>query len=403
MLITKPVSEVKEIIQHTFGKVRMGSETVPLLDCLGRVLAEDVIASAYIPNFDRSGMDGYAVKADDLVGCSESKPARLRLVGQSQMGEHIKLQIENGQCAYVPTGGEVPAGTEAVVMIEDTKDLGDGWIGFNKPYQKKTNVIFRGEDMKPGEVVIPAGKRLKIADTGTLAAMGMVNVPVMVKPKVGIISTGNELVSASESLKQVGMIRDVNSPMLHHAITACGCTPIHFGIVKDVREDIVDVIRQAISQCDLLIISGGTSMDTKDMLTAIIGDLGEVILHGITVKPGKPTIIGTIQGIPVFGTPGNPVSAYFTFHTFIRPLLCSFQGTQIVDRKVTVPLLRDFTSTDNREEYVPVILKDGLADPVIIKSALITTISCADGYMVVLRDCFEVKKGTLVDVTFLDV
>jgi len=402
MLITTPVSEVKEIIRQNFGKVRMDSETAALLDCLGRVLAEDVVASAYVPNFNRSGMDGYAVKVDDLVGCSESEPARLKLVGQSQMGEHIKLQLEKGQCAYVPTGGEVPAGTEAVVMIEDTNDLGDGWIGFNKPYQKNTNIIFRGGDMKPGDVVIPSGKRIKIADTGTLAAMGIVNVPVMVKPKVGIISTGNELVPAGESLKQVGIIRDVNSPMLHHAIHACGCTPIHFGIVKDDLEDIVAVIRKAISQCDLLVISGGTSMDTKDMLTDIIGELGEVILHGITVKPGKPTIIGTIQGKPVFGTPGNPVSAYFTFHTFIRPLLCSFQGTGIVDRKITATLACDYITKDNREEYVPVILKEGFAEPIPIKSALITIVSRADGYMVVPCDCYEVKNGTPVEVTYLD-
>ncbi len=402
MLATKPVSEVKEIIQHTFGKIRMGSESVSLSDCMGRVLSGDVIASAYIPNFDRSTVDGYAVKVGDLVGCSASSPVKLKLVGQSQMGEHTKFNIENGQCAYVPTGGEVPAGTEAMVMIEDTQELGEGWIGFRKSYLKKMNMIFRGEDMEPGEVVIPAGKRLKIADTGTLAAMGIVDVPVMVKPKAGIISSGDELVPAGESLKQVGMIRDVNTPMLHHAIHACGCTPVILGIVKDDKKDIISVIQQAISQCDLLIVSGGTSMDKKDMLTEIIGELGEVILHGIMVKPGKPTIVGIIQGKPIFGMPGNPVSAYFTFHTFIRPLLFSFQGTQVVDRKVTLPLLRDFISMDSREEYVPVILKDGFADPVIIKSGLITTVSCADGYMVVPRDCFKVKKGTLVEVTYLD-
>lgn len=402
MLITKPVSEVKEIIRYTFGKVRMDSETVALLDCLGRVLAEDVNASAYIPDFDRSTRDGYAVRANDLLGCSESSPVRLKLVGHSKMGEHTEFHIEKGQCAYVPTGGEVPAGTDAVAMIEDTRDLEDGWIAFKKPYLKDENLIFRGEDMKPGDVVIPAGKRLKIADTGTLTAMGIVNVPVMKKPMVGIISTGDELVPAGESLKQVGMIRDINTPMLHHALHACGCTPIHFGIVKDDKQDIITAIRQAISQCDLLIVSGGTSMDEKDMLTAIIEELGEVILHGITVKPGKPTILGTIQGKPVFGMPGNPVSAYFTFHTFIRPLLYSFQGTGVVDRKITLPLLCDFISTDSREEYVPVLLKDGFVDPVIIKSGLITTVSCADGYMVVPRNCLEVKKGTPVEVTFLD-
>jgi len=402
MLKTKPVAEVTKIVENQFGKMRVGSETVPLQYVLGRVLAENVVASAYIPNFDRSTVDGYAVKVEDLIGCSKSSPAKLKLVGQSQMGEHTVLQITRGQCAYVPTGGEVPTGTEAMVMIEDTQGSEDGFIGVIKPYLRKMNLIFRGEDMKPGDLVIPAGKRLKIADTGTLAAMGMVNVSVMKKPQVGIISTGDELVPASQPLTQMGMIRDVNTPMLQHAIQASGGEPCHYGIVKDDQQAISEMIQKAIAECDLLLISGGTSMDTKDTLTVIIGDLGEVIVHGITVKPGKPTIFGSIQGKPVFGMPGNPVSAYFTFHLFVRPLLHSFQGTQVVDRKVTVPLARNFITNHGREEYVPVILKDGFAQPVFSKSGLITTVSCADGYMRVPRDQNEVKEGELVEVTFLD-
>lgn len=402
MLKTTPVAEVIAIIEQHCRKVRMGCETVPLQRALDRVLAENVVASAYIPNFDRSTVDGYAVKVEDLIGCSKSFPAKLKLVGQSKMGEHIALQITRGQCAYVPTGGEVPSGTEAMVMIEDAQDLEDGFIGIIKPYLRKMNLIFRGEDMKPGDLVIPAGKRLKIADIGTLAAMGMVNVPVMKKPQVGIISTGDELVPASQPLTQIGMIRDVNAPMLQHAIQASGGEPRQYGIVKDDQQAISEMVQKAIAECDLLLVSGGTSMDTKDMLTVIIDDLGEVIVHGITVKPGKPTIFGSIQGKPVFGMPGNPVSAYFTFHLFVRPLVHSFQGTQVVDRKMTVPLSRRFTTNHGREEYVPVILKDGFAQPVASKSGLITTVSCADGYIRVPRDQNEVKEGELVEVTFLD-
>lgn len=402
MLKTKPVDEVIGIIADHYGKVRMGSETIPLECALGRVLAQNVVASAYIPNFDRSTVDGYAVKVEDLVGCSRSFPAKLKLVGQTRMGMHTDVQLNRGQCAYVPTGGEVPSGTEAMVMIEDTTEMGDGTIGVCKPYLRKMNMIFRGEDMQPGDLVISSGKRLKIADTGTLAAMGIVNVSVMKKPLVGIISTGDELVPASEPLTQVGMIRDVNTPMLQHAVQVSGGEPRPYGIVKDDQQTIRSLIQKAIAECDLLLISGGTSMDVKDTLTSIIDDLGEVIVHGITVKPGKPTIFGSIQGKPVFGMPGNPVSAYFTFHLFIRPLIHSFQGTQVVDRKVTALLSRMVITNHGREEYIPVILKDGFAQPVASKSGLITTVSCADGYMCVPRDCNEVKEGTLVEITLLE-
>lgn len=402
MLKTKPVNEVIEIIENCYGTARMGVEKVPLMRVLGRVLAENVYASAYIPNFDRSTVDGYAVKVEDVIGCSDSSPTKLKLVGESKMGEHTVVQITNGQCAYVPTGGEVPSGTEAMVMLEYTKELEDGLIGICKSCSVGTNMIFRGEDMKPGDLVISAGKRLKIADTGTLAAMGIVQVAVMQNPRVGIISTGDELVLASEPLMKVGLIRDVNAPMLVHAIQSNGGEPHDYGIVKDDQQAISALVQKAIVECDLLLISGGTSMDTKDAVTAVIGELGEVIVHGITVKPGKPTIFGSIQGKPVFGLPGNPVSAYFTFHLFVRPLLHSLQGTKAVDRKVTAPLALTVVTNHGREEYVPIILKDGYAQPVIIKSGLITTVSCADGFMRVPRDWNEVKQGELVEVTLLD-
>lgn len=402
MLKTKPVAEVSQIIRERFGKMRTQTETVSLQQALERVLSENVMASAYIPNFDRSTVDGYAVKVNDLLDCSDSSPVCLKRMGSSRMGSHTEFRIEGGQCAYVPTGGEVPAGTEAMIMIEDTSDGGDGTVRFHKPCSPKLNMIFRGEDMQPGTLVIPAGKRLKIADIGTLAAMGLVKVPVRRKPQVGVISTGDELVPAGESLAQVGMIRDVNSPMLSQAIQVSGGEPRLYGIVPDDRPAILGHIQSAIAECDLLLVSGGTSMDVKDMLTSIISELGEVIVHGITVKPGKPTIIGCIQGKPVFGMPGNPVSAYFTFHTFVRPLLHSFLDTLVVDRKVVAPLAKTFITNHGREEFVPVILKDGAAHPVASKSGLITTVSCADGFMRVPRDRNEVLQGELVEVIFLD-
>ena len=400
-LKTIPVADVIDIIANRFNQIRMDSEITLLIDSLGRVLAEDIVASTYIPNFDRATVDGYAVKTADLAACSESSPSKLNLIGRSKMGQQTVFQLRNGQCTYVPTGCEVPAGTEAMIKIEETLELGENLVGFTTPISSGFNMIFRGEDTQPGNLIIPAGKRLKIADIGTLAAMGIMDVPVMKSPRVGIISTGDEIVPASEQISG-GLIRDVNAPMLHNAIRVNGGQSHFFGIVKDEVAPLRDLVQQAIRECDLLVISGGTSMDARDSVTTVIGELGEALVHGITLKPGKPTIFGTILDKPVFGLPGNPVSVYFTFHLLVRPLLHSLQGTQPINRRVQLPLAHAISPNDGREEYVPVILQNGQAIPVASKSGLITTVSCADGYIRVPRNTPGLDQGTIVDITFLD-
>jgi len=402
MIKMKPFIEVKGNLEEHFGEMRMAAENVPLPQALNRVLSQDVIAAAYIPNFDRSAVDGYAVIIDDLKDCSPTSPAILKMIGSVKMGSPTDFSIKRGQCAYVPTGGKVPNGTEAMVMREETKDLGDGFIQFERSYAVKLNLILRGEDMKPGTIVEPAGKRLKIADIGTLAAMGLLTVPVMKRPRVALISTGDELVPATEPVLQIGQIRDVNSPMLYQAILANGGEPQLYGIVKDDYNVIRSSILTAIANCDLLLISGGTSIDEKDILADILSEVGKVFVHGIRIKPGKPTILASIQGKPVMGMPGNPVSAYFIFHLLVRPLLASLQGTTVVERKVTLPLSRTFIPNQERDEYVPIIVKDGSAQPVNSKSGLITTVSCADGFICIPYNLKEVKKGELVEVTLLE-
>ena len=402
MLKTRPVEEVVQIIKDRFGSARMGIEQISAVEFLGRVLAEDIKAVAFIPNFDRATVDGYAVKVEDIKNCSDVSPAKLKLIGKSSMGEHTPLQLQTGQCAYVPTGGELPSGTEAMVMLEYTKKLEDDFVEIYKSCVSGENMIFRGEDMKPGDLVIPSGKQLKIADTGTLAAMGIMKISAMKRPRVGIISTGDELVSADSTLSKVGLIRDANAPMLRHAIQANNAIPRDYGIVKDDSDAIKTLVKKAIDECDLLLISGGTSMDSRDAVTVVIEDHGEVIVHGVTLKPGKPTIFGSIQGKPVFGLPGNPVSVYFTFHLFVRPLLYSLQGIQPVDHKMKVKLSRTFVTNHGREEYVPIILKDGEAQPVASKSGLITTVSCADGFIRVPRNWKGIEQGEIVEVTLLE-
>jgi molybdopterin molybdotransferase len=402
VLKTRSVAEVSALIRERFGKERMDMQSVSLSSALGRALAEEMLATAFIPDFDRSTVDGYAVRAGDVQSCSPSSPVILQRIGQAVMGEHTRFSIADGQTAYVPTGGELPAGTEAVVMLEDTTIMDECQVIVQKPCKPGENLIFRGEDMKPGDLVLPAGKILKIADIGALAAMGIVDVPVRRRPRVGIISTGDELIAADEPLARVGFVRDVNTPMLKQAVLAAGGEPCGYGIVRDDLQAIRSVVLKAITECDLLLISGSTSMDSRDVAAAIIAELGEVVIHGIAVKPGKPTIVGVLQDKPVFGLPGNPVSVYFTFYLFVRPLLHSMQGTQAVERKVTLPLASSVVTNHGREEYLPVFLKDGQAHPIPWKSNLITRVSCADGFIRIPRDQNGIDQGRLVEVTYLD-
>jgi molybdopterin molybdotransferase len=401
MLKPRPIAEVTEIIEKRFGSLRVGTERVPLEGSLGRVLAKNVNASAFLPAFNRSTVDGYAVRSSDISHSSKGQPVQLKFIGEAHMGEHTSFELSDGQCAYVPTGGEIPSGADSMVMIETTQKLAEDTIAFHEPSPAGVNMIFRGEDTKPGDHIIAAGKRLKIADTGTLALMGIVDVPVMKKPRVSIISTGDEVVPADQPISG-GLIRDANTPMLRNAVLVNGGEPVVYGIVKDEVRLVKNMIKRAIAENDLLLISGGTSMDARDTVETIVEELGEMIQHGVLLKPGKPTIFGSIDSKPVFGLPGNPVSLYFTFHLFVRPLLHSMQGTQLVDRKTTARLARAVTTNSGREEYIPVILKDGLAHPVASKSGLITTVSCADGYIRIPRDLPGLEKDTEVEITFLD-
>ncbi|HAF61396.1 MAG TPA: molybdopterin molybdenumtransferase MoeA [Anaerolineaceae bacterium] len=399
MLNVKTIAEVNSIIKNRFGEIRLGCEQVPLENALGRVLGKAISATEYVPDFNRSTVDGYAVISSDVFGCSDAIPALLTLNGESKMGVHTDIQLEKGQCGYVPTGAEVPQGADAVVMLEFTDDLGDGSIAIYKPCAPGMNMIFRGDDVKPGETIIPAGHRLTAAEIGALAALGITDVPVVRPPRVAILSTGDELVPVNEPLT-MGMIRDVNAPMLATAVRNIGGETQVFGIVKDEKAAIRDVVKKAIQGCDMLILTGGTSVGVKDAVSGIIEELGELIVHGVAVKPGKPTIFGAIQEKPVFGLPGNPVAAYFMFHVLVQPLLFSMQGTTPTEFKEVAPLAHSISSNHGREEFIPVQMKDGVAQPIAGKSGLITTLSCADGFICIPRDCEGLKQGEPVEVTY---
>ncbi len=397
MLTIKSIDEVQELIRNHFASLRMPAESIALECALGRCLAEAVIAAEHVPDFNRSTVDGYAVIASDVFGCSESIPALLALVGEVAMGVHTALQLAKGKCAYVHTGSELPALADAVVMLEYAEDFGDGTIAINKPVAPGANLIFRGDDVKPGQPVLPAGQRLNAGDIGSLAALGITTLNVLQSPHMAIISTGDELVAAGEPVP-LGKIRDVNAPMLSTAVTEAGGTPKFYGILADDENLIQETLAAAIPDCDLLLISGSTSVGVKDAVPKVISRLGELLVHGVAAKPGKPTIVGEIHGKPVFGLPGNPLAAYFMFHLFVRPLLYSLQGATPKDDVVQAVLARAVPSNQGREEFIPVSLKDGVAEPIPSKSGLITSLAAADGFIRIPRDTEGLPQGAQVQV-----
>ena len=400
MLNVKTPDEALEIIRTAFAPLDRPPETVPLAAALGRVLALDVTADAWVPDFHRSTVDGYAVRASDTFGCSDALPAQLILSGEVRMGEGAGLTLVPGHCAAVPTGGEVPQGADAVQMLELCEDYGDGTIGVLKSVAPGHNMIFRGDDVKPGDRVLPAGRRLEPQDIGALAALGVVSVPVVPRLRVGVISTGDELVPP-ECIPAAGQVRDVNGPLVCALLEQSGALPQFYGIIPDQEDQLTRTVEQALESCDGVILSGGSSVGEKDAAYRILSALGEVLFHGIAMKPGKPTLLSrTASGKAMVGLPGHPVAALFTTQLFVRALLARLEGRTLRQRQVTARLTEGVSANHGRAQYNGAILRqgpDGLeALPIRGKSGLITTLAGADGYFCIPRDCEGFPAGAQI-------
>ena len=400
MLYVKTPEEVLDLIQNTFRAVA-DVEYVNLASAIGRVLAEDIMAEEYVPDFNRSTVDGYAVHARDTFGCSEAIPAMLPVAGEVLMGQAADFVLQMDECCIVPTGGALPEGADSVVMVEYTENYGDGLIGIGKSAAPGDNVIFRGDDVYPGKVVLQKGRVLGAQDIGALAAIGKVSVPVRKKLLAGIISTGDELVPAEEKPNH-GQVRDVNSYMLAAMLEAFGVETINYGIVIDDTALLSEKMAQAVAECDLVLISGGSSVGVKDATCSMIESMGELLIHGIAMKPGKPTILGKVQDKPVFGLPGHPVAAYFVAKLFVLPLAGIMMDRTMTQYTVTAVLSESLSANQGRAQYQCCHLaqQDGqvIAYPIRSKSGLITTLAGADGYFCIARDCEGLPKGAQVQV-----
>lgn len=401
MLYVKTPEEVLAMIESEFAPLER-TEVVFLRDAMGRILAEDIAAGEYVPNFDRSTVDGFAVRARDTFGCTDAIPAILPLQQTVQMGQGADFPLNAEACVAVPTGGAVPKGADSVVMLEYTEDYGDGTIGISRPVAPGENMIFRGDDVFPGKVILQKGRVLSSADIGALAAIGRVRVPVVKKLTVGVISTGDELVPP-EVQPCPGQIRDVNSPMLEAMLTAFGCHVINYGIVTDDEALLTQKVRQAAAECDAVLLSGGSSVGVKDAACRIIESMGRLLLHGIAIKPGKPTILGKAGPKPLVGLPGHPVAAYFITKLFVLPLLGRLSDRDMTAYTVTAKVTQSISANHGRAQYHCCRLtpRDGevWAEPIRGKSGLITTLAGADGYFCIDRDCEGLPKNAEIQVT----
>ena len=401
MLYVKTPEEVLALIKEEFSPLGK-TETLSLSAAMGRILAEDIAAGEYVPDFDRSTVDGFAVRARDTFGCTDAIPAILPLQRTVQMGQSADFPLNGEACVAVPTGGAVPEGADSVVMLEYTEDYGDGTIGISRPVAPGENMIFRGDDVFPGKVILRKGRVLSSADIGALAAIGRVQVPVVKRLTVGVISTGDELVPP-EVQPCPGQIRDVNSPMLEAMLTAFGCHVINYGIVIDEEALLTQKVRQAAAECDAVLLSGGSSVGVKDAACRIIESMGKLLLHGIAIKPGKPTILGKAGIKPLVGLPGHPVAAYFITKLFVLPLLGQLSGRDMTAYTVTAKVTESISANHGRAQYhcCRLTRKGGevWAEPIRGKSGLITTLAGADGYFCIDRDCEGLPKNAEIQVT----
>lgn len=380
------------------GVGRTKSEVVPIENSCGRVLAGDMIAGLDIPHFDRAAMDGYAVRAKDTFGASDTNPKRLRVIESVGAGSIPKKKITVNSCAGIATGAPMPEGADAVAMVEHAQEAG-GFVNIYKPVAPMENVALRGSDIRKGQKILYAGMRLAPRHTGVLAALGMANASVMKKPVVAIISTGNELVSPGGRLGSAS-VYDVNSRTLVDACGHFGCNVRFLGIARDSKKELRKKIMEGLKNSDLLLISGGSSLGSGDYIAEVISELGELLVHGIAVKPGKPTVIGKVSGKLVVGLPGYPTSALSNFHILILPAINKMLGSTSEKRVVRARLSRKIASAIGRYQFLPVkILENGEAEPVLKGSGAITSLSLADGFVEIPEGVEVLEKGQEVTVS----
>jgi len=416
-----PPDEARALLLSHLSQPVTDAELIDVPSALGRVLAEDIIAPHPLPDFQRSTVDGYAVRARDTHGAGDSMPAYLNLIGEVPMGDAPAFEIGLGQCALIHTGGMLPGGADAVVMLEYAQ-ITHTEIEIFRAVADGENLIRVGEDVAQGQKIQSGGSLLRPAEIGGLMALGIVKIKVVRKVQVGLISTGDEVIDPSQ-LPRPGQVRDVNSYTLSALVEKSGGMAKRYGIISDQFDTLQVAAARALSECDVVIITAGSSASTRDLTVDVIRSLGKpgVLVHGINTRPGKPTILGVCQGKAVIGLPGNPVSALVNGYLFVVPVIEKLLG--VLPRPKATVLARltvNLASQAGREDWWPVKLianrqspianrdssianrKSSIvnldADPIFGKSNLIFTLASADGLLRIHPDATGLSAGETVEV-----
>jgi molybdopterin molybdotransferase len=373
-----------------------GTEAVGLSETLGRVLSEDVVASSDVPRHDRSAMDGYAVRAGDVVRASTSKPIRLKLVGSVIIRQVPTVRVNAGECTSISTGCFMPEGADAVVMHENT-DLDDSTVAFYRPVYSGENVSAKGSDVKQGSTPLHKGDVLTPARVGVLASLGKAEASVFQKPQIAIVPTGAEIKKAGSPIEEAE-IYDINSHTLAAVVEENGGIPIVSDVIPDERDRLLSAI-EANQKCDLTVIAGGSSVGERDLMYDVLSQLGEVLFHGVQIKPGKPTICAVIDNKVLLGMPGHPTSCLSNAYIFLMPVTRKL--ARLPERRLTTvkaKLSRRVVSTLGRKVFMTVRIRGGEAEPVFKESSAITSMADADGYVVIPENVDTMEKGDEVEV-----
>jgi len=401
--LVTPEEALRIVLSH-FNIKPLGVETVPLVEATGRVLAENVYALIDLPPFDRATMDGYAVRSLDLIGASDLSPVKLRIAGRVECGFKPTVEVTEGTCVEVATGAPVPPGADSIVMVEYTKQTGSEVLVYRSTHPGE-NIQFTGTDISKGDLVLRRCTVLTHREIALLAALGVSHVKVFRKPRVAIIATGTELVEPGLDLSDVGKIYDSNTYMLYAVLQELGCDPVRLGVVPDDEKMLEEMIARGVQECDVVLITGGTSAGTSDITYRVLEKMGRVLIHGLQIKPGKPTVIADIDGKPVFGLPGYPNSALIVFYLIVKPIISKMLCREETCTEVEAELGGRLLGAQGRRAIYPVmIIRRGsriIAYPLSLQQGSLSPIVYADGLVLVPENVDFLEEGEKVHVRLL--
>ncbi len=397
------IEDAYSVMKSKFASIQALVEEVDFYQARNRICSEDVISTINVPHFNRSTVDGYAVISDDLYGASETMPMILELIGQIEMGHKNDEKIIRGQCMYVPTGGMLPEGADSVVMIEQTEIFSTDSIAMYKPTVNKENVLSIGDDVKQNQVILKRGQEILSKDIGVLAATGQEKIKVYRLPKVALLSTGDELVKDIKKL-ELGKILDINSYTISGLIESSGAKISSSEHITDEYDTLKKGVEIALKNADLVIVSGGSSMGEKDNTADIFNEVSQqnVFIHGLSIKPGKPTIVGLAGNQPLIGLPGQPVSAMIVYRVIVDWILKEFYFAKgLINKSSMAKLMRNVAASPGKTTYV--MAKHETVDgeivvmPIYGKSGMIQLIAKATGYIVIPSDVEGFEKDTMIE------